>query len=100
MGRNGPLQGRTNMKAFTAVFVARIVGLGGCMRGAVEGDGKPRTETRTLSPVSDVDAETSLDVVVTPGDAASVTITTDENLVDLVVTEVVGGTLHIREPLD
>jgi len=88
------------MKALRAIF-AGIVGICGCA-GGVPGDGHPRTEARATAPFSALDADTSIDVIVSRGDTPSLVVTTDENLVDQVVTEVVGDTLHItqREDLD
>ncbi len=63
----------------------------------VWGDGTSASETRTMSAFDAIVADTSLDVVVTRGDVASVAITTDANLLRRISTDVVGGTLRIRD---
>jgi hypothetical protein len=87
-----------DMKAIGAIFVG-LVGLCACV-AEVTGDGHAKTEARATTPFHAVDAETSLDVVVTRGDTPSLVVTTDDNLVGEVVTEVVDGTLRITERED
>ena len=79
------------MNLTIGIFVAI---LSGC---ALTGDGKSISEARTLDAFNAIEADTSLDVVVTQGNVESVTVTTDSNLVGLVVTDVVGSTLRIRD---
>lgn len=63
----------------------------------VTGDGVGVASQRATGPFHAIDAKTSLDVEVTQGDTLSVVVTTDENLVQLISTEVVGDTLEIEQ---
>ena len=62
------------MKAVGAL-VAGLIGLRGCV-GGVPGDGHAKTEARATAPFTAVDADTSVDVVVTRGDTPSLVVTT------------------------
>ncbi len=65
----------------------------GC-RG-VEGSGDLVTDTRNLSDFSRIESSGSFDIFVTVGDEHELTITFDDNLIDLIKTRVRGKTLKI-----
>jgi hypothetical protein len=62
---------------------------------AVDGNGEPAVETRTIEGFNGVDCESSFDVRVEQGDAFAVAVNIDSNLVPFVRTWVSGGTLHV-----
>lgn len=74
-----------------------FIGVTGCDVIGVAGNGHPVTDTRDESAFSAVVADTSLDVVITRGDVASVVVITDGNLVPFILTDVIDGTLHITD---
>ena len=87
------------MNGFNRLFVAcGVFALNGCF--AVQGNGHPVVDDRTTGSFDAVEADTSLDVEVTFGETPSVTITTDGNLLADIKTEVVSGTLRIRDTVD
>jgi hypothetical protein len=89
------------MNGFNRVLVVVTCGLfalTGCT--GVEGNGHPVVDDRTTGDFDAIEADTSLDVEVTFGETPSVTITTDGNLVRDVTTDVVDGTLRIRDTVD
>jgi hypothetical protein len=77
-----------------ALFVTLTLPLASCF-SSVRGNGEPAMETRNLEGFLDVDSKGSLDVRVEQGDAFSVAVNIDSNLVPLVETRVVGNTLII-----
>jgi hypothetical protein len=62
---------------------------------AIRGNGNVIKEARDISPFTSINATDGWDLVLTQGDAYALTIETDENLVDIVQTEVRNGVLHI-----
>ena len=71
--------------------------LGGCTvrTGSIKGDGNLRTEQRQISDFSALDAAGAYDVQWSSG-APSLTITTDQNLLPNIHSEVTGDTLKIH----
>lgn len=61
----------------------------------VEGSGDLITQKRNLDDFSRIKSYGSFDIFVTVGDKTSLSITFDDNLVDLITTEVAGKTLRI-----
>lgn len=87
------------MNGFKGVVVAcGLLALTACT--GVQGNGHPVVDDRTTGAFDAIEADTSLDVVVTFGETPSVTITTDGNLSKDITTEVVSGTLRIRDTVD
>jgi hypothetical protein len=64
--------------------------------GATRGDGQKVTQPREVADFTSVRLEGSLDAEVKVGGARSVSVTIDQNLQPLVLTEVSGGTLVVR----
>lgn len=87
------------MNGFKRVVVTcGVFALAGCT--GVQGNGHSVVDDRTTGSFDAIEADTSLDVVVTFGETPSVTITTDGNLLGDVTTEVIDGTLRIRDTVD
>ncbi len=72
-------------------------GMAGCgvVGPDVKGSGNIESEARQVAPFSGVDVEGSADVTVTYGTEQSVTITTDDNILPIITTEVSNGVLTI-----
>lgn len=64
--------------------------------GGTRGDGQKVTQPRQVAAFTSVRMEGSLDAKVQVGGAQSVSVTIDQNLQPLVLTEVSGGTLVVR----
>lgn len=85
----------------TAIIAAGALlisgGLAGCgvIGPDVKGSGNIKSEMRQVAPFSGVDVEGSADVTVTYGTEQSVTITTDDNILPIITTEVSNGVLKI-----
>lgn len=62
----------------------------------VKGSGDLITETRELEPFSEIEVSGSFDVVVTCGEKQELTITIDDNLMELITTRVRRGVLEIK----
>ena len=88
-----------NWKSFALVGV---LGTAGCvdmdinMGPGVKGSGKQATEHRKVDSFSKISSKGAYDVDVQVGDATSVTISGDDNLVKLVETKVEDGALFIN----
>jgi hypothetical protein len=84
---------------FSPLMAALVVALASCgpssFTGGVAGSGNPATESRQVGSFSKVEIEGSADVEVAVNPVASLTVTTDDNLLPLVKTEVTGDTLKI-----
>lgn len=65
-------------------------------RGAVRGSGDIVTEERTIKPFSKIKSSGAFDLYVTVGNEPSLTITFDDNLIELIETRVRGRTLYIE----
>ncbi len=87
------------MNTIRSLMMTLAMGLcaAACTSSAVQGDGRTVSETRTVPAFSSVEADTDIDVQVTRGDATAVVVTTDENLVPLITTRVVGSTLVVDQ---
>jgi hypothetical protein len=64
-------------------------------RDRVIGSGFVRTENRNVAPFSAIEVEGSGNVTLSQGLMQSVTVETDDNALEIVKTEVVGGVLHL-----
>jgi hypothetical protein len=83
------------MKRITIVFVAACSALAGCHLPGVHGNGHIKTEERPIGAFADVDAGGVFDIEWQNGSPA-LRITTDENLLPYIETNVSGDTLHLR----
>jgi hypothetical protein len=79
---------------FTALL-GLMLALGACRFGGIAGNGKITTEQRTISTFSEIEASGSLQVEWQNG-APSLSITTDENLLSHISTEVIGERLRLK----
>src|SRR5579885_2595681 len=82
------------MNRIVIIFAAATVLLAGCHRLRIKGDGVIKTESRPISEFSAVDISGGYEITWSSG-KPSLSISTDENLLPLIRTEVSGGTLQI-----
>jgi len=87
-----------NGLARVVVVFASVLALQGCT--GVVGNGHSVTDDRSTGAFDAIDADTSLEVHIAFGETPSVTVITDGNLLSGITTEIVGGTLRIRETID
>ncbi len=80
------------------VLVCGVFASAGCT--GVQGNGHSVVDDRTTGAFDAIEADTALDVEVSFGETPSVTVTTDGNLLADITTEIVGGTLRIRDTVD
>ena len=71
------------------------------MIGGTSGDGNVLKETRKVSTFDAIDVSGAFDIIIKQGAAEEVTVEADANLLPIIRTEVVGGTLKIetRKPV-
>ena len=72
-------------------WVFASMSLGGC----IEGSGKAKTESRDLSTFTGIHVSGSIDVYLAPGKTQTVKVVADDNVLDLIKTEVKGNELFI-----
>ena len=77
------------------VLCLGFISIGSCNPYATHGSGTAKTETRPVPAFTKIDLAGSPDVEVSVGPAASVNVTTDDNLLPQIQTTVDGDTLHI-----
>lgn len=82
-----------NLRA--CLLIGCSVLLGGCMLNAIGGSGKIVTEPRTVSGFSTVSLSGSGQVLIEQTGSESLTVTTDDNLLPYIKTEVHGSTLEL-----
>jgi Putative auto-transporter adhesin, head GIN domain len=84
------------MKKITIVFLSVCVALaGGCRWIGVRGDGQIQTDDRTVGAFTEIDAGGAFEIQWQSGSPA-LRITTDENLLSYIETNVSSDTLHLR----
>lgn len=84
------------MKKITIVFLTVCVALAaGCRWVGVRGNGHIETDDRTISAFTEIDARGAFEIEWQSGPPA-LRITTDENLLSYVESDVSGDTLHLR----
>jgi len=66
-----------------------------CMINAINGSGKIVTQSRAVSGISSVSLSGSGQVLIEQGDSESLTVTTDDNLMQYIKTEVRGNALDL-----
>lgn len=89
--RRQEMKSKLSTLGFVLILSALIVS--GC--GAVRGSGDLVTESRNVSNFDRVDLGGSGEVVITQGGEESLTVETDDNIMQYVTTKVRGGTLHL-----
>lgn len=80
--------------AILLLFITSISS--GCMLiDGVEGNGRVVTEERNVSDFNGIDISNAFEIILKQGSSESLTIEADDNLLELIVTEVRGGVLKI-----
>ena len=86
------------MKNFIA-FTCAAIFCSSCYTGwngdSYTGNGNVRTETRNVGNFSGIKTSGSIDLEISSGEAYSVTVEDDENILPLVITKVENGTLNV-----
>ncbi|CAN5825409.1 head GIN domain-containing protein [soil metagenome] len=82
------------MRASCALAAAALL-LSGCGLITVEGSGVEASDERNVEAFREIEVDGSADVTVTVGGPPSVTVTTDDNLLERVTTEVGGDRLRV-----
>lgn len=83
---------------FVSVMGGFILLLGSCIypfAGNISGDGNVKIETRNIGEFNSIEASNGLHVFITFGQPATLEVEADENLHDVIKTEVTSGTLRI-----
>jgi hypothetical protein len=84
------------MKKTTIVFLAACVALvAGCHWVGVRGNGNIKTDQRTIRPFANIDAGGAF-IIEWQNGAPALSITTDENLLSYIDSDVSGDTLHLH----
>jgi len=78
-----------------AALVALSISLTACGFGATRGEGAVTSESRPTEDFSKIESEGGFHISVTIGPASSLEVSAQSNLLPLIVTEVVEGTLRI-----
>src|SRR5712691_5835883 len=86
------------LAAGVALFVAPLPGCDVSVDGRAQarGSGVVSTERRSVPAFSAIQVENGIQVVATVGEPTSVSVSADDNLLPLVRTGVVDGTLHLE----
>jgi hypothetical protein len=82
------------MNKITIILIAAAAMIAGCSRHRVQGDGVIKTENRPISGFSKIEVTGGYQIKWSSGEPA-LSITTDENLLPLINTDVSGDTLQI-----
>ena len=77
------------------LLLVAILVVTACNASIIKGSGDLITETRQVSNFDSIDLSGSGEVIVTQGGSESLTIETDDNVMEHVKAEVVGGTLQL-----
>lgn len=81
-------------KLLTVAVLASVM-VAGCIGGTMHGSGTVVTEERSVGGFDHVSVSGMAQIALVRGDAAGVSVRADDNLVEHIVTETRGGTLHI-----
>jgi Putative auto-transporter adhesin, head GIN domain len=79
----------------TGLLIGGCVFVSACMLNAVNGSGKIVTQSRAVSGISNVSLSGSGQVLIEQGDSESLTVTTDDNLLQYIQTYVHGNALDL-----
>ena len=86
---------KTTMKILSLSIIA--VFFASCSFTGVKGSKNVITQERTISEkFSEVKVSTGIDLYLTQGNNVSVTVEADDNIIDLLITEVKGDVLHVH----
>jgi hypothetical protein len=92
------INGRTIQSTGNSIVITNdtmVVGGLGRSGQVIQGSGKSATENRNLDDFTELRLDISANVTVTPGDATRCTITADDNILPLILTEHFGKVLRI-----
>lgn len=81
--------------ALTAITILSSCNLN-IQLGQTDGNGNVITEERPVSDFHEVKGSSGLDVYLTEGSQAKIVVEADENLMELIETEITNGKLHIK----
>jgi len=85
-----------NKRIFVVLLMLVVIlAVTACNANIVKGSGDLITETRAVSNFDSIDLSGSGEVIVTQGGSESLTIETDDNVMEHIKAEVVGGTLEL-----
>ncbi|MFL5771756.1 MAG: head GIN domain-containing protein [Flavisolibacter sp.] len=84
------------MKKFTLLFISMSLLMVSCIKEQVSGDGPLVTETRSINNFSAIDLQCSANVVYKQDAAYKVEITAQQNILDVMITEVSNNKLVIK----
>ncbi|MBE0639594.1 MAG: DUF2807 domain-containing protein [Bacteroidales bacterium] len=80
-----------------ALLFIPLIMISSCQYGVgVEGNGQITSETRTVKSFDQMEVSGGFSVILTQGPTEGVVVEADENLMDLISTEVMGGVLEIK----
>lgn len=82
---------KTTTLVITISWLFACVSFGGC----IDGSGNMKRETREVSDFSGINVSGSMDVYLTQGSTQSLVVEADDNLLDLIKTDVKGKELYI-----
>jgi predicted small secreted protein len=97
MRRWAPIERRTVMKArnWSIIALLAIVAILLSACNIVRGSGDLVTESRDVSGFDSIDLSGTGEVIITQGEGESLTIETDDNIMEHITSEVRGGTLYL-----
>jgi hypothetical protein len=83
---------------YFSVFASLVLSLNSCVypfAGSISGNGNVKVEAREIGEFNSIEASNGLHVFITFGDSRTLEVEADENLHDIIRTEVTSGTLRI-----
>jgi hypothetical protein len=83
---------------YISAFAGLVFSLNSCIfpfAGSISGNGNVKTESRQVGEFNSIEASNGLHVLITFGESQSLEVEADENLHDVIKTEVSSGTLRI-----
>ncbi|MEP7265659.1 MAG: head GIN domain-containing protein [Bacteroidota bacterium] len=83
-------------KILFILFLLPALGYANCDKDHVKGNGTIKSESRNLNSFNKISTGGSIDIVIEQGFTESAEITTDENLMSYIITEVKDNTLSIH----
>ncbi|MGD1889543.1 MAG: head GIN domain-containing protein [Cyclobacteriaceae bacterium] len=87
----------THQRIYLLILFSGLTLFNAAYAQGVRGNGNVLTETRFIAPFSAIVITGSVDVYLSQDEEESITIEADENLLDVIATEIEGNTLRIYE---
>lgn len=82
---------------YSSLLLVVLVSVSSCQYGpGVEGNGQITSDTRNVKSFDQMEVSGGFTVILSQGETEVIKVEADENLIDLIVTEVRGGVLEIR----